>query len=200
MHSLTHSLGRIAPILKEVQRVVPQIDWCVAGGAVRDLVLHNEPRDYDVFAYLRTPPTSEIVNDLVRRFRAAGYAQANRKSLSSYAFASIEMWGVKVDIIAVQADSPISVAKAFDFNVCLAASWFANALDCELLSVWTDDDMIASVRERLGDLQLLRDTTPDSTLRRGYNFAHRFGMKFKKEDQLRLAKLFLERNGFEVKP
>lgn len=227
MHSLTHSLGRIVPILKEVKRVAPEHNWCVAGGAVRDLLLFNEPRDYDVFAYLQIPPTSEIVDALVMKFRAAGYTQANRKSLSSYAFSSIEMWGVAVDLIVVKAANPVAVARAFDFDVCFASAWLRHHTDtgpktcgcsCHstgakhviaccgyeestlMLEVWHDNDMLNNIRKGEGALHLMRDTTPDSTLRRGYNFAHRFGMKFKKEDQLHLAKLFLEKNGFEVKP
>lgn len=194
------SLGLIKPILKDVERVAPGYRWCVAGGAVRDLLLSRQPRDYDVFACLEEPlkPAADRILDL---FTSAGYL-CRQKSTSSYALTAIQMYGVGVEICPVYANNPIQLAKSFDYNVCLAAAWLESgpnvALGPDHVCAWADTAMLDCLRKRAGDLLLLRDTTPDTTLRRGYVFQDRFGLRFRKADQLHLARKLLERNGFDV--
>jgi len=191
------SLGLIKPILTEVEKVAPGYRWCVAGGAVRDLLLSNQPRDYDVFACIEEP-LKAAAKDIVNRFRESGY-DCSQKSTSSYALTSLQMYGVTVEICPVYANNPIQLAKGFDYNVCLAAAWLEDN-PTVYVATWADPAMLEAVRSRVGDLVLLRDTTPDTTLRRGYVFQHRFGLRFRKADQLHLARKLLERNGFDVKP
>ncbi|GAF74459.1 unnamed protein product [marine sediment metagenome] len=195
----TATLGNIVPILHEVSKVVPDLPWCVAGGAVRDLVLNQIPKDYDVFTYQTKDTPDKEIDRIVVAFREAGY-QCSRKSASSYAMTAVEMFGSRVEICMDNHPTPIKLAQSFDWNVCLACAWMTEVIGEKKLAVWYEEDMLASVKFRHGSLRLLRDTTPDSTLRRGYNFAYRFGMKFHKEDQLHLAKKFLTYNGFNVTP
>jgi hypothetical protein len=138
--------------------------------------------------------------DLVEIFRKAGH-NASLKSTSSFALRAIELFGAKVEICCVAAPDPVAVAKGFDWSVCLGVAWLQDrCTPFGPINFWVDQHMLDSVKARRGDLELLRDTTPDSTLRRGYVFQYRFGLRFLYEDQIYLAKLFLKKNGFNVTP
>lgn len=182
--------------MKEVSKLLPGYDICIAGGAIRDIILNVKVRDYDVFILFESPPIKPHSEHIVQVFRDEGYETAI-KSTSSYALTTIEMFGEKVEICPVIAKNPIALAKGFDWDVCLASAWMTDAV---FVDHYEDEVMLDKIRSRSGSLRLMRDSTPDTTLRRGYVFSYRFGLKYNKEDQMHLAKLMLEKNGFKVTP
>lgn len=162
MQEFTHRLGGFGRIV-------------IAGGAVRDTLLGQEPKDFDVFVlHDEGVKFSEMKKALVPAVADLTPIPPVVEWHNSEPFlvVTINWHGKQIQILANPAPNPEALVDTFDWSVCLYA--------------YFDDSLIA--REPVdnikpgGELWLNRVTYPLSTLRRGFRFSERFLMKLRRED------------------
>lgn len=149
----------------------------VAGGSVRDELMGRTPKDFDVFV-IGLPFTAEsaqAVRDTcvdVPSIEALDFHKSE-----PFLAVSLNWNGVMVQIMCSPLTSTAVLLDSFDWNV----SRFAFDGSCHAL------EDIANIVEGK-PLRLHRVTYPASTLRRGFRFSERFGMKFEHADLVDLCR------------
>lgn len=167
----------------------------VAGGAVRDHLLGRKPRDYDIFILggkLGPPMYNKLLKD-ARAHMALNFTDSTFPATKKYeghpAFTPITectFRGHKVQVMASEAPSVDALLQSFDWNICGFA--YANGLHQQL------SKLTLGIMQLHGTLKLTSDNLPAPlvTLRRGYLFAERYGMRFPEETQRRLCKMAVD--------
>jgi len=176
-------LETLDPVLDLWRDRIP-FPLCVAGGAVRDTLLGRTPKDVDVFVFGVRGVDEEVFHGLTlvecpEWHKSEPFLQA-----------TVDVAGVHHQVMAVpDVDDMEDLVDGFDWNV----SRFAYDGTAAFLPVSVDD--VAEGR----DLKLHRVTYPRSTLRRGFRYSERFGMRFRSEDVDRLCWMVLEPGSKEEK-
>lgn len=161
----------------------------IAGGAVRDHLVGRKPKDYDVFVLSGKlgPP---MVSKLVKQIREAvltlsadtevfsGVSHLSFPAVGKYdghssitPIAEFNFWTHKVQIMVFPGSTVESLLNSFDYPICCVAYKDYHPVQTH----W-------NVKKILRDHgYLLLNTTklpaPQITLRRGYDFAARYGLK-----------------------
>lgn len=149
----------------------------IAGGAIRDITMGMEPKDYDVFL-LNTDFTSQkkkVAAALVNLEVVKGVEWHNSEP---FLVDTVRFKGVEVQIMCTPCKNIVELLKTFDWNVSLFAY--------DGVTVYANESIanIASGKS----LKLQTITHPKSTLRRGFRFSERFEMVFEHEDIRKLCK------------
>jgi hypothetical protein len=142
----------------------------IVGGAVRDILLGNYPKDWDVY-YLGC-----ITEEL--RMRWSGQTQDMRRPFRRHKKLSAELnspFG-DVQIFASEKTSAQEILEDCDWNIS------AFAFDGELLGKEHIDEI-----GKGKTLRLLKVTNPITTLSRGFDFSKRFEMLFDTKDLVALC-------------
>lgn len=157
----------------------------IAGGAVRDHLLGRKPRDYDVFVLsgkLGPPKVNKLVKDI--RNYLLGMGTDSGQSYLSFSVTSkygasdntgpvaeFYFWGHKVQVMVSPVAIPQQLVATFDYNICKL--YYPNAQHSGEHSV------VANIKQH-GALKLVGTAPlpyPALTLRRGMEFASRYGMQ-----------------------
>lgn len=141
----------------------------VGGGAVRDWIMGREPKDVDVFVL--GVDFADDRDEIMRRLDDLPIVEpwAFHKS-EPYLCGTVRWGGVDVQVMASPHETVAALLDSFDWNVALFA------YDGEV-HARTD---VADIKPG-GWLRLQRVTFPKSTLRRGFRFSERFGMRIPDE-------------------
>jgi len=158
----------------------------LAGGAVRDFLMEQGPKDYDVFVLHSTTDDMEVlekqvlaaVSDLSTIPPVVEWHKSE-----PFLVATVEWESCEIQVLVNPAKSMEELVDSFDWNVCLFA------YDGEGFHMREDVGNIAKGK----DLALNRVTFPLSTLRRGFRFSERFIMKLKKEDIETLCRAVIQK-------
>ena len=171
---MTDILAAIEGVRSQVERWLEK-PVIVAGGAIRDALMGNEPKDIDLFTVGEVdtcllPEQLTVIRD-------------NDECLYSVFLRwEGEIDGRRVQIMShPSATSMEALCDTFDWNVCRFA-WDGTA---QFEGMKVGD--IASGKW----LELHRLTFPASTLRRGFRFEERFGMRISKFTLQFLASQFI---------
>jgi len=183
MNLLTEVYEEFASRLSHVGEVV------IAGGAVRDFLMERDAKDYDIFI-LTTDETEEIklqileaLSDLETFFPVVNWARSIPADKESSLVKTVIWKGVEVQILINPALTPQALVETFDWNICC----FAYSADGFYKGMKIQDIGLECY------LRLMRDTTPLSTLRRGFRFSERFQMYLDTEDIHRLCQEIIDR-------
>lgn len=162
LREFSDRLGRFGPVV-------------IAGGAVRDTLLGNAPKDYDVFV-LGTE-FKVLSEDAAKAL--AGLEQIvplEFHKSEPFLVAMVRWNGCDVQVMSTPHTTVDELLASFDWNVCLFA----------YDGTYVQREDTANIRQG-GALRLRKVTFPLSTLRRGFRFSERFGMEFKREDIVTLC-------------
>ena len=163
------------------------IPACIAGGAVRDALLHREPKDYDVFLLVKEPALP---------YKLEGLPWANEELLPPSIDNGLHLgsytWydGIPLELVIGDALTPDELLDRFDWNVTQFAYTLKDGLlqRCPIKTPGTLSDV---------PLELVnRDKEPLATLRRGFRFQERYGMEFDASD----LEFLLEQALVQIKP
>ena len=162
----------------------------LAGGAVRDSLRNQEPKDYDIFVlpwqldteWHRNEGRKFIVKDLLKDYKK------NQPILTHdyepYLVADLTWHDVRVQVMLNPAQSMYSLVETFDWKICKFA-WNGSAMYLE----FDPNEVIVPGAE----LELNTVRFPASTLRRGFRFSERFGMSLPQSTILELCRLTIEK-------
>lgn len=160
-------------------------DLVVAGGSVRDELMGRTPKDYDLFCLWSGDWKFEDARDtLTERLDGLELVPVDEEIHASEPFlvAGVRFNGAIVQVMASPERSAGQLLDTFDWNVCL----FARTRHGLIQRTPVED--IGKGKE----LKLNRVTFPLSTMRRGFRFSERFGMKMRKEDITLLCERVIE--------
>lgn len=152
---------------------------CVAGGAVRDVLMRVEPKDFDLFVlHDQGVQFDQLKEQIKERISDLSEIEPRVEWHKSEPFlvATVSWYGREVQVLANPAASVEALVDSFDWNVCLFA------YDGEFLC---KEDVLNITAGK--ELKLNKVTYPVSTLRRGFRFSERFLMKFRREDIVKLC-------------
>lgn len=155
----------------------------IAGGAVRDTLMGREPKDYDVFVLgLNDTEVNEqgVLAELTNYVNVE--VRYEHKS-EPFLIKTTRIEGCEVQIMINPAPTIDQLISTFDWNTCLFA-FGAEGYVCK-----------ESI-ENIGpgkELRLNACHYPWSTLRRGYRFSERFGMKLSHETIQRVLDVIASR-------
>jgi len=155
----------------------------IAGGAVRDTLMGVEPKDYDVFI-LNTDKAKDgktIAEKLAVEFKTVEPKEYHKSE--PYLVETVMVGDAFVQVMASSFTSVTELVASFDWNVCLFA------YDGEFHQRTSIEDIAPGK-----DLVLQKNTFPVSTLRRGFRFSERFGMKLPKDTLIQLCIDVLEQS------
>jgi Poly A polymerase head domain len=163
------SIQEVVPRFHSLIKASDQDAW-VAGGAVRDAFLGEQPKDLDL--YLDAAGTWEEALDALKR--AGCVQQKDRPFLVELASPG----GRKIDLIKRLADGMLGSIRSFDFVACCAAvSWDSFAFH---------RDFFAAAEARSLALSACPNAT--TTVRRALRFIAR-GWTMRREDAVALVRL-----------
>lgn len=170
-------------LLEYVRRLWPG-DWIIAGGYVRDRLLNREPRDVDLF--LQGLDIDGLKSSLQNQ--RVPFVQESRGYRSDPPV-RIRFMEYDVHLCHTPYEHGQQIVGSFDFNIC---------------RFWLDDDYQAEYH--VSDLQdlhaknmLLQHVyTPVSSMRRGFLFEYRLGMKFLPSDIRKLNEELSEKGVYDV--
>ncbi len=166
-------LRYLQDLLFEFQIKVKHPRACIAGGAVRDVLLGREPRDIDIFTlgafpmeedirrFMQIPQKDEDENRTDYQTRMAA-----RQVITGY------HEGYKIQVVEAEENSEESLLKRFDWNICL----FAIKRDGVPLFLETPTNIGAGKALRLNCMN-----TPRHSLQRGVGFCDRYFMRMTDE-------------------
>lgn len=146
----------------------------VAGGCIRDTLMGNTPKDYDVFVFNNAQPIPDQAFNGLEIIKSPEWHKSEPHLQSTFRFE-----GVIVQVMASECTSLESLVATFDWNV--SAFGYSQHRKDPVYAIGNVKD-IGSTKK----LKLLCCTYPVSTLRRGFRFSERFGMSF---DTSELAEL-----------
>lgn len=138
----------------------------VAGGCVRDVLMGREPKDYDVFVFNNAEPLANTCWDGLEVIDSPEWHKSE-----PHLQATVRFNGAIVQIMASECKSLKELVGNFDWNV--SAFGYSQHE--------TPNVFEGSKTKDIGEgkmLRLLKVTYPVSSLRRGFRFSERFGMKF----------------------
>lgn len=143
------------------------LNFCIAGGAVRDTLVGKAPKDYDVFVFT----TKEI---LEQRLKDAGIDLDEREDRNpDYSLADSIVCGVEVQFMVRPETSTVDeLLRSFDWAICKHAWCDGRLVDAS----WRSD-----VPEAGKELTLSTYDTPEHSLVRGVEFASKFDMLLSSE-------------------
>lgn len=158
---------------------------CVAGGAVRDELMHKTPKDFDLF--LLWPGEfvfKKIKEQLLPRLDGLAINKPTVEWHRSepYLVSDVKINGADVQVLVNPAETPTELVRSFDWNVCLFAKTLKETIQLSKI-------------EEIGEgkeLRLNKVTFPLSTLRRGFRFSERFKMKLRTEDVVTLSRSIVQ--------
>jgi len=165
-----------------------------AGGAVRDHLRAKPAKDYDLFLLGRT-----LDDDLAAKIKERLGALEELKPLEfhksePYLVTTVRSEGVDVQVMVNPAPTLDDLLATFDWNVCLFGYDGQVCAQESIDNIAPGIDNIAPGK----DLRLQKVTFPLSTLRRGFRFSERFGMRLICDDALRLCRLVAD--GARIEP
>ncbi len=166
----------------------------IAGGAVRDHLLSRVPQDYDIFVLLNgskyhSAQTSwEALLGMLKPYKIL--KKQTNEDVKKYGnhtlICTIEFKGVRVQIIGRWYMTIDTLMADFDYNICQFSYSEDGFYNLERIEAVFPHQ----------DLKLIKPNKfPISTLRRGYMFAERYGVKFKDSDVIKLCKIIAEKEG-----
>jgi hypothetical protein len=177
MQKLIEVYNSLAPKLSFLGQIY------IAGGAVRDTLLGRKPKDYDLFI-LGEPSETVAYPDKFKQFCEL---QLSLKTFENnlewhksepFLLTNIQLDSeTEVQIMHRNLNTVHELLDTFDWDI----SQFAFGADGI-----TAKRAVATIKE--GEyLNLHKITFPASTLRRGYRFSERFGMRIHHKDLVRLC-------------
>ena len=166
--------------------LAPFGDVVIAGGAVRDCMMSLQPKDYDIF--LLNTAGIETFSSVREKVLAA--TSSMQKTEIKYEWHKSEPFLIEsirtrfgeVQIMARDIETQEELVDTFNWNVSRFSFGRNGFLNFE------DIGNIGHGK----DLVLHKITYPVSTLRRGYRFSERFGMRLKYEDLKRICGMILK--------
>lgn len=163
----------------------------IAGGAVRDSLISRVPKDYDIFILNTTGHISsftEVRDDVRMALEKAKYTKVDIKfewhKSEPFLIESVQTPYGEVQIMAKNIQTQEQLIDDFDWNVSRFSYGFNGYVNGE------DVNNIGHGK----DLVLHKVTYPYSTLRRGFRFSERFGMRFKREDVRKLCDVIRQKH------
>lgn len=173
--------------------------WIIAGGYVRDRIIGRTPRDVDCFALGAKGMSDQVKLRLDKLHipftiepKAYGFPHHSAVELHSRFDPAIQfhLLGQEVHLVCTPKERAIDVVETFDFNIC---------------RFYLDDDLQACPFQEsdMSDLfaknmLLCHTRTPMSSLRRGFLFEFRLGMKFQPADARRLVEELAKRGTYDI--
>jgi len=171
LHNLTKIREDFQEIFKDYGEVV------IAGGSVRDALMEKDLKDVDIFVLSTNYKAQK--KELERLLIDYPKAEIKLEWHKSEPFLvdTIMYNDLEVQLLSSPYKNAEELMDSFDWNICMFAI-DSNGLKkkCEI--------------EEIGYgkfLKLHRVTYPYSTLRRGYRFSERFGMRLRKKDVKRIC-------------
>lgn len=161
----------VQPSLSAVGKVV------IAGGSARDTLMNMEPKDFDVFVNCNEEQSMRILNAM-QAFEGVTVPEYHKSE--PFLVGTWLVLGRVVQVMWTPHDTLSSLVGSFDWNVSLFA------YDGEF-HAWEQTSNINTEHS----LKLNKITYPVSTLRRGFRFSERFGMKLERADLLKLCRAIL---------
>ncbi len=168
----------------------------IAGGAVRDYLRNEPPKDYDVFMLGRTwEDWEDYKAQFAERFdsRMSQFPKVESKvewhKSEPFLLDTILFNGREVQLLASPAKSIPELISDFDWSVCCFGFDGTNYV--------YDPPDLDSIKH--GEyLRLNKCTFPFSTLRRGYRFSERYSMRIKREDINTICRQIMEKTDNEA--
>jgi hypothetical protein len=146
----------------------------IAGGAVRDTLIGREPKDYDVFVNCSEKEAEKITSHMFGlKMRDVPESHKSEPFLKG----TWEVDGVDVQVMWTPKTTIEELMSGFDWNVCLFA----------FDGVFHQREEVTNIAAGKS-LRLVTITYPISTLRRGFRFSERFGMKLERSDLFAICK------------
>lgn len=172
----------MAKVLDEFRQRIPGASVVIAGGAARDAQIGRVPKDFDVFAL----GTSAEALTGAARLSDLERVESNLEWHKSEPglVATVRWREVEVQVIASACASLPDLLDTFDWSVSLYG--FDGAIVAHPL---------AALPVHGEHLKLNRVTYPYSTMRRGYRFSERYGMRLRPLDVRRIAEHFTSVDG-----
>ena len=161
-------------------------DCYICGGSVRDTLMGNKPKDYDLFIltdnlYKTVHPN--VVNKIVEHGLKEVKSDLEFHKSEPFMLSQIDIDGDRIQIMWSDKPNIDALLDSFDWNVSLFA-YGKNGF-----TQWEKIENIGMGKE----LWLWNTTFPSSTLRRGYRFSERFGMYINQDDFASLiSKVYLK--------
>lgn len=150
----------------------------IAGGAVRDSLLGVTAKDFDVFISCKQTDSVKIpmAMDGLERIEVPEYHKSEPFLLGTW-----KVRGQYVQVMWTPHNSIAELVASFDWNVSLFA--YDGRFHC-----FEDIANISSGKP----LRIQKITFPASSLRRGFRFSERFGMKLQRSTVLQLCQAIIE--------
>lgn len=171
--------------LVETFSAVLQSPVIVAGGAVRDTLRNEQPKDYDVFMLGQSwDDWDEYKSTFAARVVSfpSVVSQIEWHKSEPFLIETITFEGNEVQILATPCKTAEELIATFDWGCCCFAyngeKFVYDSLDLDAITTGEH-------------LRLNKLTFPFSTLRRGYRFSERFLMRIKREDIITICKAIL---------
>ena len=148
----------------------------IAGGAVRDVLLGREPKDYDLFL-LGRGPSREASEEVSARLSDMDHVKPlDWHKSEPFLVDTVRVGASEVQVMLTPETTMDALIQTFDWNICLFG-YDGSVRAAE------DISNIAPGKP----LRLQRVTFPLSTLRRGFRFSERFQMIFLQPDIVALC-------------
>lgn len=163
-------LANVFPTIEEVYQEFAdalRAPFVIAGGAVRDELLGRVPKDFDLFLF-----------GSYDRSRLLRYQQGPpQHGYKQWHLANVVWRGAPVQVVSDKGYRTVAdLLDDFDWNIC-GFAFDGRQLHCRM-------DVADIGPGKM--LHLVSDKTPESSLRRGLNFARRYSMKLDPIDIIHL--------------
>lgn len=164
---------------KRFEDIAPVV---IAGGAVRDHIMGKKPKDYDLFL-LKTNFSKENIAKIAEIVRDLPIIEGIIPEHQSEPFLiKTVLWkGATIQIMCTPFENITDLLESFDWNVCLFAYDGQEWIRTEVRHITAGES-----------LKLQKITYPLATLRRGFRFSERFGMKLEYNDIIKLCTAIME--------
>ena len=150
----------------------------IAGGSVRDTLMEREPKDYDVFINCSEAASSQIV-EAMEGFQKIEVPEFHKSEPFLKGTWRVEC--VDVQVMWTPHGTVDELLNSFDWNVSMFA--YDGSFHCR--------EDVKNIKAG-ASLRLCSVTFPISTLRRGFRFSERFGMKIERKDLFDLCKRVMQ--------
>lgn len=155
------------PQLKAIAAVFEKrfagLQWCIAGGAIRDTLLGIQPKDYDLFV-LGADPAAVLQACVGLTPKISSFTTAAPSS-PAHIVDNYDVCGQTVQVMVMKKVNTVeALLYSFDWNICKFALKDGEMIEMGKLPV-AGDPLILDCCPR-----------PGSTLRRGKRFAEKFDM------------------------
>lgn len=171
--------GSLEKVYQEFNRRLSPFGTVVlAGGCVRDLLMNCYPKDYDVFVLGKiTEDQLDAVSGALSDMEIVESSEFHNSE--PYLVRTVRYEGAIVQIMCSEYPDVDKLLDSFDWNV----SRFAFSGTPESIKQLMSVDLILPGQP----LELHKITFPTSSLRRGFRFSERFGMKINDGDLHKLC-------------